>query len=128
MFFGGVANGRVLLCDRNMANLFKIAQKRRCCWICFRECRFPSAVWLFAGQKKIPETGWLILFRGVAYTLNPRVVSTAVTVVRIRFIHTDHLFFVLSVMFSSFHDSILRSALCDACVAEQEFVYLNSCQ
>ena len=52
--------------------------------------------------KKIPETGWLILFRGVAYTLNPRVVSTAVTVVRMRFIHTDHLFFVLSVIFSSF--------------------------
>ena len=54
-------------------------------------------------KKKIPETGWLILFRGVAYTLNPRVVSTAVTVVRIRLIHTDHLFFVLSVIVSSFH-------------------------
>ena len=71
-----------------------------------------------AQYEKIPETGWLILFRGVAYTLNPSVASTAVTVVRMRFIHTDHLFFVLSVMFSSFHDSILRSALCDACVAE----------
>ncbi len=30
-------------------------------------------------HTKIPETGWLILFRGVAYTSNPRVVSTAVT-------------------------------------------------
>ena len=37
------------------------------------------------------------------YTLNPSVASTAVTVVRMRFIHTDHLFFVSGVMVFSFH-------------------------
>ena len=26
---------------------------------------YPSAVWLFAGHKKIPETGCSILFRGI---------------------------------------------------------------
>ena len=102
-----------------MANLFKIAQKGDAAGYVFGSVVFHQLCGSLPDTKKIPETGWLILFRGVAYTLNPRVVSTAVTVVRMRFIHTDHLFFVLSVIVSSFHDSILRSALCDACVAER---------
>ena len=39
----------------------------------------------------------------MVYTLNPSVASTAVTVVRMRLIHTDHLFFVSGVMVFAFH-------------------------
>ena len=67
--------------------------------------RFLRDIITFSGTL-LPAGTWASRPRYMVYTLNPSVASTAVTVVRMRFIHTDHLFFVSGVMVFSFLNQI----------------------